>query len=73
MKANSKKTTMAAKGPAVVSAEDRTALTGVYKAGLILAWKLDIEHGYCLTLAGRSEEYVQVGRLTQYLAALRPS
>jgi len=73
MKANGKKTGIAAGGPAEVSAEDRTTLTGAYKAGLILAWKLDIEHGYCLTLPGRPEEYVQVGRLTQYLEALKPS
>ena len=73
MAAKGKKTGTVAGVPAEVSVEDRTALTGAYKAGLILAWKFDIERGYCLTLAGRPEEYVQVGRLTQYLEALKPS
>ena len=72
MRANGKKTGTVAGVPAEASAEDRTALTGAYKAGLILAWKLDTERGYRLTLAGRPEEYVQVSLLTQYLKALRP-
>jgi len=63
-------------GPALVSSEisgpDRTALTHAYKAGLILAWKRDIEHGYRLTLAGRADEYVQSDQLTKYLESLRP-
>ena len=63
-------------GPAQVSSEisgpDRTALTHAYKAGLILAWKRDIEHGYRLTLAGRADEYVQSDQLTKYLESLRP-
>ena len=46
-------------------------LTGAYKAGLILAWKRDTERGYCLTLAGRSDEYVDVDKLAIYLAKLK--
>jgi len=47
-------------------------LTHAYKAGLILAWKRNIEHGYRLTLAGRADEYVQSHQLTKYLESLRP-
>ena len=45
----------AAPPPGEVSGDDRLVLTGAYKAGLILAWKRDTERGYCLTLAGKSE------------------
>ena len=48
----------AAPPPGEVSGDDRLVLTGAYKAGLILAWKRDTERGYCLTLAGKSDEYV---------------
>jgi len=72
MKAKGKKTS----GPVLVSSEtseaDRTALIRAYKAGLILAWKHDIEHGYRLTLEGRADEYVQADQLTKYLESLRP-
>jgi len=72
MKAKGKKTS----GPVLVSSEisgaDRTALIRAYKAGLILAWKHDIEHGFRLTLAGRADEYVQADQLTKYLERLGP-
>jgi hypothetical protein len=54
-----------------VSGDDRLVLTGAYKAGLIQAWKRDNERGYCLSLAGRSDEYVDVDKLAQYLAKLK--
>ncbi len=53
----------AAPPPGEVSGDDRLVLTGAYKAGLILAWKRDTERGYCLTLAGKSDEYVDVDKL----------
>jgi hypothetical protein len=58
--------------PPVVSGDDRTVLTAAYKAGLILAWKRDTQRGYCLTLAGRPDEYVDVDQLTTYLERLKP-
>ena len=57
--------------PAEVSGSDRAALTNAYKTGAILAWKRDTERGYQLTLAGRPEEYVEVAKLTGYLAKLK--
>jgi hypothetical protein len=57
--------------PQEVSGDDRIVLTGAYKAGLILAWKLDTSRGYCLTLSGRPDEYVEVGKLTRYLDKLK--
>ena len=57
--------------PPEVSADDRTVLTAAYKAGLILAWKRDSERGYCLRLAGRLDEYVEVNQLTKYLEKLK--
>jgi hypothetical protein len=54
-----------------VSGDDRLVLTGAYKSGLIVAWKRDTERGYCLTLAGRSDEYVDVDKLAHYLAKLK--
>jgi hypothetical protein len=53
-----------------VSADDRTALTGAYKAGLIVAWKREAVLGYRLTLAGQQDEYVEVEQLTTYLKKL---
>jgi hypothetical protein len=47
-------------------------LTRAYKAGLIMAWKRDVDRGYRLTLAGRGEEYIEVAKLTDYLAKLKP-
>lgn len=54
-----------------VSGEDRAVLASAYKAGLILAWKRDIERGYRLTLAGPREEYIEVAKLTRYLDKLK--
>lgn len=54
-----------------VSGDDRLVLTGAYKAGLIQAWKRDTERGYCLTIAGKSDEYVDVDKLAIYLAKLK--
>jgi hypothetical protein len=56
--------------PVECSTADRAALTGAYKAGLILAWKRDAERGYRLSLAGRPDEYVEVTKLTRYLEKL---
>ena len=60
-------------GPSEVSETDRTALTDAYKAGLILGWRRDAEHGYCLVLAGRTDAHVQVNGLMKYLQGLRAS
>jgi hypothetical protein len=57
--------------PVEISASDRAVLTGAYQAGLILAWKRDAERGFRLTLAGRPDEYVEVAKLTSYLARLK--
>ncbi len=53
------------------SASDREILTRTYQAGLILAWKRDAVRGFRLTFAGRPDEYVEVTKLTRYLAGLR--
>jgi hypothetical protein len=57
--------------PQEVPGDDRIVLTGAYKAGLILAWKLDSARGYCLMRSGRPDEYVEVGKLTRYLDKLK--
>jgi hypothetical protein len=61
----------AAAPPAVVEApgEDIIVLAAAYRAGLIQAWKLDAR-GYCLSRAGRADEYVEVGKLDGYLKKL---
>jgi len=59
--------------PSEVPGTDRTALTDAYRAGLILGWRLDAEHGYCLMLAGRTDAYVGANGLMKYLQALRAS
>jgi hypothetical protein len=46
-------------------------LAGAYRAGLILAWKRDVERGYRLTLAGPREEYIEVAKLSGYVEKLR--
>jgi hypothetical protein len=56
--------------PGEISTNDRTMLTGAYKSGLITAWKREAERGYRLTFAGRPDEYVEVAKLTSYLAKL---
>jgi hypothetical protein len=56
--------------PLDISASDREALIGAYKAGLISAWKRDPERGYRLTIAGRQDDYVDVTKLTKYLDKL---
>jgi hypothetical protein len=63
----------AAAAPALpeVSGNDRAVLASAYKAGLILAWKRDVERGYRLSLAGRTDEYIEVAKLTGYLEKLR--
>jgi hypothetical protein len=73
MKAKGKKPGIAAVVPSEVSGDDRTALTAAYKAGLIQAWKRDVEHGYCLTVASRPDAYVEVDRLRKYLEELKAS
>src|SRR5438046_4585519 len=66
MRANSKKeATPAAVPPAGISGEDRTRLADAYKAGLILGWKRDVERGYCLTVVGRADEYVELDQLRE--------
>ena len=46
-------------------------LTGAYKAGLIVAWKRDVERGFRLSFAGRADEYVEVHKLTSFLERLK--
>lgn len=63
-------------GPAPVAspeilADDRAALTGAYKAGLILTWKMDATRGFCLSMRGRADEYVEPGKLARYLEKLK--
>jgi len=72
MRAKSKKPIVAVV-PSEVSGDDRTALTNAFKAGLIQAWKRDVEHGYCLTVTGRPDAYVEVDRLKKYLDNLKAS
>lgn len=57
--------------PVEVSASDREALIDAFKAGLIVAWKLDADRGYRLTFAGARDEYVDVAKLTGYLGKLK--
>jgi hypothetical protein len=57
--------------PQEVSESDRQALTGAYKAGLIMGWSRDRERGFRLTVGGRPDEYVEIAKLTHYLAGLR--
>jgi len=59
--------------PVEVSPGDRTILIGAYKAGLITAWKREAERGYRLTFASGPDEYVEVAKLTSYLAKLNSS
>lgn len=54
-----------------VSGTDRAVLASAYQAGLILAWKRDVDRGYRLTLAGSKEEYIEVAKLTGYLEKLK--
>jgi hypothetical protein len=56
---------------AEVSGDDRVLLADAYKAGLILAWKLDAARGFCVSRVGRADEYVDVDQLTRYIAKLR--
>jgi len=53
-----------------MSRDDRAVLADAYKSRLISGWKIDRDHGYRLTLAGR-DEYVEVAKLTAYLEGLR--
>ena len=52
---------------------DRAVLIDAYKAGLITSWKRDAERGYCLSFAGRPDEYVEVTKLPRYLEKLNAS
>ena len=54
-----------------ISESDREALTSAYKAGLIMGWSQDRERGFRLTVGGRPDEYVEIAKLTHYLAGLR--
>jgi hypothetical protein len=54
-----------------VSSDHRIALAGAYRDGLIMAWKRDALRGFCLTLSGRADEYVEPDRLTRYLEKLK--
>ena len=56
---------------AEVPGGDRILLADAYKAGLILAWKLDAARGYCVFRLGRAEEYVDVKQLSSYIGKLR--
>ena len=57
--------------PPEVSGDDRTLLTNAYRSGLILTWKRDTERGYCVSLAGRPDEYVEVDQLRKYVEKLK--
>lgn len=57
--------------PVEVSAGHRDELTGAYQAGMIVAWKHDVERGFRLSFAGRADEYVEVNKLSSYLARLK--
>jgi hypothetical protein len=61
----------AAPVPPTVSDDELAVLTSAFKAGLILAWKRDVERGYRLTLAGPRDEYIEVAKLTGYLEKLK--
>ncbi|HXJ82985.1 MAG TPA: hypothetical protein VMS64_30395 [Candidatus Methylomirabilis sp.] len=50
---------------------DRDLLTHAYRTGLILAWKHDGERGYRVTVDNRSDEYVEITKLSSYLDKLR--
>ncbi len=54
-----------------ISGPDRDLLKNAYKAGLILGWKHDLEHGYRLTLGDQRDEYVENTKLSSYLDKLR--
>jgi hypothetical protein len=54
-----------------VQADDRAALAGAYRAGLILTWKRDASRGFCLSMRGRADEYVEPEKLARYLEKLK--
>ena len=54
-----------------VSSDQRVALTSAYRDGLIVAWKRDSSRGFCLTLSGRADEYVEPDKLARYLLKLK--
>jgi hypothetical protein len=58
--------------PPAVTGEDRIALIDAYRAGLILSWRRDVERGYCLTVPGRGDAYVEADQLAKYLRQLAP-
>jgi hypothetical protein len=68
---NTKQRPPATPPPGAVSDDDRAVLAGAFKAGLILAWKRDVDRGYRLTLAGPREDYIEVAKLTAYLEKLK--
>jgi hypothetical protein len=70
MKAKRAKATTPAPSPEM-SGTDRDLLTSAYKTGLIAGWRQDRERGYRLTLANQRDEYVEVSRLSSYIATLR--
>jgi len=57
--------------PPEVSGDDRAVLARAYQAGLILSWKRDTARGYCLSLGGRPDEYVEVDQLAKYVEKLK--
>jgi hypothetical protein len=57
--------------PPEISGPDRDLLANAYKAGLILGWKQDRDHGYRLTLGNQRDEYVENTKLSSYLDKLR--
>ena len=38
---------------------------------MIVAWKHDVERGFRLSFVGRADEYVEVDKLSSYLARLK--
>jgi hypothetical protein len=71
MRAKKTVATPAPEPPQEVSDSDRAALTGAYKAGLIMGWSRDRERGFRMTVGGRPDEYVEITKLSHYLAGLR--
>jgi len=71
-RATKSKPTKEAPAPPEVLASDRDLLTRAYKSGLIVGWRRELDRGYRLTLGDRRDEYVEIAKLTDYLARLRP-
>ena len=56
-----------------MSGSDCDLLTSAYRTGLIAGWRQDHERGYCVAFGNQRDEYVEVAKLSSYLAKLRAS